>query len=53
MSARGELPHHDFTVHKIFRTAETYKTNFQGIAPSYQAKVSGEPEAPLRARPAQ
>jgi hypothetical protein len=26
-----ELPHHDFAIDEIFRAAETYKSNFQGI----------------------
>ncbi len=31
MAAGGKLAHHDFTVHEVFRTAQTYKTDFQGV----------------------
>jgi len=29
MPMRGELPHHDFAVHEILWTAQTYKADFQ------------------------
>jgi hypothetical protein len=51
MATRDELAHHDFAIDEIFRAAETYKSNFQGIIQHSKAGLSEDGQMPAAVRP--